>query len=134
MWSSLSVTFDRSVVFSWSSGFLHQYHWLRRKRIRATLTIFLFFIFHTLISKIHTLICKFYTLICKIYTLICKIYILICKFYTLICKIYNLLICKIHCWTAEVTREWTYAYFIILYVDFLKTLKSSYQVQLKLYL
>ena len=27
MWSSLSVTCDRSVVFSGSSGFLHQYNW-----------------------------------------------------------------------------------------------------------
>jgi hypothetical protein len=50
----------------------------------ATLTLFLFFIFHNLICKIHTLICKFYTLICKIYTLICKIYILTCKIHTLI--------------------------------------------------
>ena len=27
MWSSLSVTCDKSVVFSWYSGFLHQLNW-----------------------------------------------------------------------------------------------------------
>jgi hypothetical protein len=30
MWWSLSVTCNRSVVFSGSSGFLHQYNWLPR--------------------------------------------------------------------------------------------------------
>ena len=30
MWSSLSVTWDRLVVLSWYSGFLHQENWLPR--------------------------------------------------------------------------------------------------------